>query len=123
MATRDQVAAFLSRFKVAMDFGFFAFVEREKNLQGLADLGITVVEAKQAIASVTPDNYSYGPEADHDGSNEDVWFFGVQVEATAVYVKLKLVQDPRRKTVQWAKVLGFHPAERPITYPLRSTEP
>lgn len=95
MATREEVAAFLSRFKVAMDFGFFSFVDREKNLQGLADLGITVIEAKQLIASLTPDNYSYGPEADHDGSNEDVWFFGVQVEASAVYVKLKLVRGTR----------------------------
>ena len=123
MATWREVAAFLNEFKVAMDFGFFRFVDRQKNLQGLATLGITVAEAKQVLASLTPENYSYGPEANHDESNEDVWFFGAEVEGTEAYIKLKLVQDPRKNTVQWAKVLGFHPAERPIAYPLRSTEP
>ncbi len=120
MTTRREVAAFLGDFKVAMDFGFFTFVNREKNLQGLADLNISVNDAKQVIADLTPDNYSYGPEADHDGSSEDVWFFGVEVEGTEVYTKLKLVQDPRRKSIRWAKVLGFHPAEQSIAYPLRS---
>ncbi len=120
MATWREVAEFLSRFKVTMDFGFFHFVSRRKNLQGLADMAISINEAKQAIASLTPENYWHGPEADHDGSNEDVWFFGTDVGGTEVYVKLKLVQDTRKKSVLWAKVLGFHPAERPITYPLRS---
>ena len=120
MATRREVAAFLGAFKVAMDFGFFIFVDRERNLQGLADLGIGVSDAKKAIAGLTPDNYSSGPEADHDGSSDDVWLFGTEVEGTEVYTKLKLVQDPKKRSVRWAKVLGFHPAERPISYPLRS---
>lgn len=122
MATRQEVADFLGQFKIAMDLGFFSFVSREKNIQGLADLGITLDDAKQVLASLTPEGYSYGPEADRDGSEEDVWFFGADVHGTEVYVKLKLVQDPRKKSVVWAKVLGFHPAERAITYPLREAE-
>ena len=123
MATWREVAAFLSEFKVAMDFGFFRFVHRQKNLQGLASFGITVTEAKQVLAGLTPGNYSHGPETDYDRSSEDVWFFGADVEGREAYIKLKLVQDPRKRTVQWAKVLAFHPGERAIAYPLRKTDP
>ena len=122
MASRQEVADFLGQFKIAMDLGFFSLVSRGKNIQGLADLGITLNDAKQVLASLTPEDYSYGPEADRDGSEEAVWFFGRDVQGTEVYIKLKLTQDTRRKTVVWAKVLGFHPAERAITYPLREAE-
>ena len=122
MASRQEVADFLGQFKIAMDLGFFSFVSREKNIQGLADLGITMNDAKHVLASLTPADYSYGPEADRDGPEEEVWFFGRDVQGTEAYIKLKLTQDTRRRTVVWAKVLGFHPAERAITYPLREAE-
>ena len=122
MATWDVVAEFLRSFKGAMDFEFFNFVSREKNLQGLLDLEMSINEAKEVIASLTPDNYWHGPEPDHDFPEEGVWFFGADIRDTEVYIKLKLVQDARKKSVRWAKVLGFHPAEGTITYPLRRSE-
>jgi hypothetical protein len=119
MASWDEVAAFLKQFKIAVSFGHYLFVQRQKNLLGLAALGVTPVSTEQILDGLTPENYVRGPEKDHDGSQEDVWFFGCDVGGTEVYIKLKLVQDPKKRGVQWAKALGFHPAESPLTYPLK----
>lgn len=119
MADRKAVTEFLAEFNAAVSLGFFTMVPREKNTQGLIDLGLTPNGVKELTAALTPDNYCRGPEADRDGSGQDVWIFGMEVAGAEAYIKLKLVPDPRKRHVSWAKVLAFHVAERALTYPLR----
>lgn len=118
-ATREQVAEFLTAFKAAMDLGFWHLKNREKNLQGIEALGLTINGAKETIGGLTPANYVSGPEPDDTDASKEVWVFGAQVDQTEVYIKLRLAQDPRRRNVRWALTWSFHPAERPLRYPLQ----
>jgi len=119
MATGKQVAEFLNRFKISMGFEFFAIVQREKNLQGIADLGMTISEAKKILANLTIENYSSGPEADQDGLDESVWVFGAGMKDKEIYIKLKLALNPQNDNFHVAKVLAFHPARHALRYPLK----
>ena len=97
MPSRQEVAQFLSSFKVAMDFWGIAFKYREKNLQSIADLGITMDDVKTVIAGLSPDNYKAGPKLDDTDPNKEVWEFGTDVGGTEVYIKLRLSPDTRKK--------------------------
>jgi hypothetical protein len=121
--TREDVANFLIDFKSAMSLGFYQMLGREKNLQGIIDLGLTGNQAKEVIASLSPDNYAGGPKPDDNDENRHVWEFGQDVGGTEAYIKLQLRCDPRRAVVRIAVVYSFHPAEYPIKYPLRGGRP
>jgi hypothetical protein len=117
------VANFLIDFKSAMSTGFYQMLPREKNLQGLLDLGLTANLAKEVIAGLTPEDYAGGPKPDDNDANRQVWEFGQDVGGTEAYIKLQLRRDPKRVTAQIGIVYSFHPAEHPIKYPLRGDRP
>ncbi len=115
MASRDEVAEFLFEWKAAARRRL-NFVPRQKNIDGCKQLGITVTMAKQMLLSLTVAEYVKGPEPDHDGRGDLVWFFGKKVNEHEVYIKIKVYEV---QGVSYAKCFGFHPAEWPLQFPLR----
>ena len=119
MAVRDEVVSFLNLFKGCIMLERLAVKDREKNRQGLVDLGITPEHRREILLGLTPDDYYAGPKPDDTDDKKEVWEFGRNVEGTEAYIKLRVVQDPRKKGVHHATVWSFHPAEHPMKYPLR----
>jgi hypothetical protein len=119
MATRDDVEDFLREVSAAIALGHRSFKSREKNSQKLTALGLTLNQAWEVIQRLTPDNYSSGPRRDDTDSEQRVWVFGYKQEGVEVYIKLRLAQDPKRRSVKNLFVWSFHRAEYPIKYPLR----
>jgi hypothetical protein len=118
MASREEVCDFLSLFKTCLQFGLSQVKDRQKNWQGLIDLGMTPNERRDLLLQLVPEDYCAGPKPDDTDEREQVWEFGRKVGGTEVYIKLRVVQDRRRKAHR-ATVWSFHPAEHPMRYPLR----
>lgn len=119
MASRQDVASFLAEFKTAIEYGEYSFVPRRKNLQGIVDLGLTLMQAKEIIGKLRVEDYSSGPETDDADPTKEVWKFGRDLGETEVYIKLRLALVEGKKHVQLAKVLSFHKAKHSLKYPLR----
>ena len=120
MATRQEVAGFLSDFKSAVRGGLCDYVPRARNAQGLIDLGLKDFhEADPILLGLDPDDYCQGPEPDADRPGDDIWVFGAMVGTTEAYIKVKLIEDTRSGIGVRAKVLSFHAADRPLAHPLR----
>lgn len=115
IASETEINDFLFKFKFfAQIIGQFSFVSRHKNLQSLADLGITQTEALNTILQLTYRNYSSGPEPDRDFDNRKVWKFGYLLVGDEIYIKLA---DDLSHNI--AKCISFHKADFTITYPYR----
>ena len=119
MVSRQAVVDFLSLFKGAVMLGNLHVKNREKNTQGLLDLGLSAEERKEVILGLVPDDYMAGPKPDDTDPQKEVWEFGKNLEGTEVYIKLRVAQDTRKRNVYHATVWSFHPAEFPTQYPLR----
>ena len=119
IAKKQEVEGFLADFKTAMEYGHFYFVEREKNIQGLIDLGLTLYQSKEIISQLSVDNYVSGPETDDADTSKEVWKFGYELEGKEIYIKLRLASVKGKKHVQLAKVLSFHIAKYSLIYPLQ----
>ena len=122
LPTRREVAAFLNQFRVAIDYGGRALKDRQKNTQGLIDLGINERQAWDIVMQLTPDSYCAGPIPDDTDQSKDVWIFGHLVSGTLAYIKLRLAPMRGKRHVNHALLWAFHPAEHPMTYPLRQEE-
>ena len=115
--SESAVADFLFHFKfTAQSSCGYTFWEREKNMQTLAELNLSIEDALEVIYQLTPRDYCSGPEPDRDYRNQRVWKFGCNIDGQEIYVKL--ADDYRHK----AKIISFHKAERPIQYPFRREE-
>ena len=118
MATKKDVEGYLAEIASLIDSKRWVFVRREKNLLALQSAGMTQAAAVGDVASLTFANYVRGPDQDHARPGQDCWCFGVDVVGTEFYVKLVVEEVPSGKRL---KVLSFHEAEWPLTYPLMST--
>lgn len=115
IASQAEISAFLYKFKFfAQVPGCFVFVERDKNMQSLAELGITIPQAKNTILQLAYTNYSSGPEDDRDYPGRKVWVFGDHIDAEEVYIKLS-----NDLSSNIAKCISFHKADCEIIYPYR----
>lgn len=119
MATRNDVVAFLNLFKGCLMLDRMDVRDREKNRQALIDLGITPSERRDVLLSLEPEDYVAGPKPDDTNGGKEVWEFGKAVADTEVYIKLRVVKVPGKKSVYQALVWSFHPAEFRMTYPLK----
>ena len=108
-----QVTLFLMLFK-QLAASNFSFVPRKKCLDTIAQLGITIQQAKSEIMSLTYKDYHRGPEPDADTTGGEVWTFGKMINGQEIYIKLKAVTH-----LNLAKCLSFHVAERLMAYPYR----
>ena len=113
MTPIDKVSRFLADFKAKMDVYDVVYVNREKNLQALADLDIRPFERTTYLRSLAVENYYRGPHPDQAGIS-DLCEFGIQVKSSEVYIKIQLgVRN--RSTI----CISFHVAEFSMTYPYK----
>ena len=108
-ADQSDIAAFLARVKKLVSAGKYDFVPRRKNMQSLAQHGLTPIDAKnESIGRVVGDYYK-GPKQDFDPKRPgDIWEFKKDVDDVQFYVKIKIVQENGEDIV---KCLGFHEDE------------
>ena len=114
---RRQILNFLNDFKELMGQGHYFIKEHHKNIQALKDLEINARIRDGIILSIGMTDYSSGPNPDeyHPG---DYWVFGRDLDATEIYIKLKIVSYNNGN--ERAVCLSFHPSEHPLKYPFRS---
>lgn len=113
MADPDEVSRFLADFKAKLDVYDVVYLNREKNLQALADLDIRPFERTAHLRNLTVEQFFRGPHPDQAGIS-DLWEFGVQLKGKEVYIKVQL-GSPNRSTI----CISFHLAEFPMTYPFK----
>ncbi len=78
VTTESEVERFLASLKAKLNSGGrIIFLERDKNEQALADLGITGSLREDVIKSLVVEDYSEGPNADTQISGGNpLWVFG-----------------------------------------------
>lgn len=118
MADRPGVVSFLGLFKSCMMLDLFHVRDREKNLQGLLDLGMDCTERREVLLGLEPKDYVKGPEPDEFYSDREFWFFGKEYNGKEIYIKLRIIPDPVNKRVNKAIIWSFHPAVNKLNYPL-----
>lgn len=115
MTTKEQVDEYLSVVRSLVDSGAVVIVPRDKNTEGMAQLGLTQAAALGMLRSMSSSNFCSGPEQDRDRPGQDCWLFGLNAGSSDAYVKLVVEQLPQGR--QRLKVLSFHPAQFPMSFP------
>jgi hypothetical protein len=117
MATGGEVQAFLDQFRVCVEFGSkVEFRQTTKNIQGLVTLNLTQAQAIERVCALSHEDYCNGPEADRDEDGKEIWVFGCVENGIEVYIKIRLDQ---KKPFSRPIVRSFHPADHPLTYPMK----
>ncbi len=100
------ITAFLAKAKELISAGKYDFVPRRKNMQALAQSGLTITDAKNEILGLTVGDYYKGPKRDFDSNRPgDIWEFKKEIVGMKFYVKVKIVQENGEDVL---KCLGFH---------------
>ena len=119
MGRREDVQSILLSLKTCLMLERFTVMDRPKNRQALIDLGLRPRERREELLALVPEDYVGGPEPDDTDDTKEVWEFGKNVGGTDVYIKFRIVEDPRNKKLHWATIWSFHRAEHPMKYPLK----
>lgn len=115
MTTKDEVNSFLAQFHAkAKVFGIVFFGEREKNMNTLAELGITAKFREDMVKQISAEDFYKGPEPNVLNNLGDMWIFGKAIKNREVYIKITL-----GLTNNSAICISFHLAEHPIKYPFK----
>lgn len=111
--TPQEITAFLKDYKKYLQSKFY-FVQRQKNLQTLTQLGITIRHAKEIIAGLSYCDYCSGPLDDRDRPGRRLWEFGYSISGKNIYIKLS--DD---FSSGYAKCISFHIAEFELEFPCK----
>lgn len=105
-ASTSDIAAYLSGIKKLLSAGKYDFVPRRKNMQALAQHGLSITDAKNEILGLVIDDYYKGPKQDLDLKRPgDIWEFKKYIDGRQFYVKVKITQENGEDIL---KCLGFH---------------
>ena len=105
-ASTTDIAVFIERVKRLLSAGQYDFVPRRKNMQALAQHGLTIADAKAEILGLVVGDYYKGPKQDLAPNRPgDIWEFKKLVDGTLFYVKVKIVQVNGEDIL---RCLGFH---------------
>lgn len=105
-ASASDIAAYLASVKKLLSSGKYDFVPRRKNMQALAQHGLTIADAKDEILGLVVGDYYKGPKRDLDSDRPgDIWEFKKSINGIQFYVKVKIVQQNGEDIL---KCLGFH---------------
>lgn len=105
MPSSVQIRQILSDMRSAIDDGKFTHIDRYKNQNTLARLGIDWVSAKEEIYDLTEEDYYSGPEIDRKYPDGDfLWIFKKNVLGQIIYIKFKILYQENNEV----KVLSFH---------------
>ncbi|MFO8011284.1 MAG: hypothetical protein R6U89_10820 [Dehalococcoidia bacterium] len=89
-------------------------VKRQKNMECLAQLGLTLRNIRDILLDLTVEEYCSGPERDYGGFPGDFWVFGKSIGGKEVYIKLKLVELSSLRVV---RIVSFHFPDETMIYP------
>lgn len=106
---KQEILWFLKEVRARISSGHFNFLHRCTD--SLANLGLTVAQAKQEIFNLRLKNYDRGPTPDHINDGTDVWEFGKIINGKMTYIKLKI--HPRRGCI----CMSFKESKGPFTLP------
>lgn len=106
-ATNEEILALLEKAKTLMSNGDWDFVPRRKNMQALAQIGLTIKDAKEELLELKVNEYYKGPKKDFDRPGE-LWEFKKNISGTIFYIKIKIVIENNREIL---KCIGFHDDE------------
>lgn len=102
----SDITLFLENAKRLISIGKYDFVPRRKNMQALAQHGLTITDAKAELLGLVADDYYKGPKLDLDPSKPgDIWEFKKQIDGKQFYIKVKITQENEEDIL---KCLGFH---------------
>lgn len=105
-ASTSDIASYLSEIKNLLSAGKYDFVPRRKNMQALAQHGLTITDAKNEILGLVVGDYYKGPKQDLDSKRPgDIWEFKKYIDGIQFYVKVKITQENGADIL---KCLGFH---------------
>lgn len=105
-ASASDIAVYLSKIKRLLSDGKYDFVPRRKNMQALAQHGLTITDAKNEILGLAVSDYYKGPKQDLDTNRSgDIWEFKKNIDGIQFYVKVKITQENGEDIL---KCLGFH---------------
>ena len=112
---RQEIEEFLERLVQKIRVFGIVFRSRDKNLQVLAELGITALHREKFLTGLNYKNYSTGPNKDnYDMAKPDYYEFGVNINGEEVYIKIS--PGLENKPVD---CMSFHIAEYKMSYPLK----
>ena len=105
-ASTSDIASYLTEVKRLLSAGKYDFVPRRKNMQALAQHGLTITDAKNEILGLVVGDYYKGPKRDFDPNRPgDIWEFKKNIDGMQFYVKVKIVQENGEDIL---KCLAFH---------------
>ena len=79
---------------------------RRKNMQALAQYGLTVLDAKNEIFGLVVRDYYKGPKKDFDSVRPgDIWEFKKKIDGISFYIKVKISEENGEEVL---KCIGFH---------------
>lgn len=118
VTTESEVERFLASLKAKLNSGGrIIFLERDKNEQALADLGITGLLREDVIKSLAVEDYSEGPNDDTQiAGGKPLWVFGKLFLKQEIYIKIKF--GYHLDTI----CISFHIAERPMAHPYKKKQ-
>ncbi len=99
-----EIKAFLEEVKTLLSAGKYDFVPRRKNMESLAQYGLTIKDARDEILELRVSDYYKGPKQDFE-RNGVIWEFKKSIDETPFYIKIKIVQEDGENIL---KCLGFH---------------
>ncbi len=104
--TTTEVSSFLTQVKTLLSNGKYDFVPRRKNMQALAQYGLTITDVKNEILGFVVKDYYKGPKRDLDPNRPgDIWEFKKDIGGKQFYVKVKIVQEDGENIL---KCMSFH---------------
>lgn len=113
LADREHVKEFLFRLKMILSQeGRLHFVDREKNVQSLARLGMLPAEVHRVLQELSVSDYSEGPLNDDRDRPLEWWVFGPSFCGTVLYIKIAIYSAR-------CICMSFHEAEHNLTYPFK----
>jgi hypothetical protein len=103
-ASRLEISAFLEKSKKLVSAGKCEFIPRDKNMQALAKIGLTILDAKEEILDLKITDYYKGPKKDFDQPG-DIWEFKTMIRGIRFYIKIKVAFVNESEVL---KCIGFH---------------
>ncbi|MCR4673341.1 MAG: type II toxin-antitoxin system MqsR family toxin [Lachnospiraceae bacterium] len=105
-ASKSDIASYLIKVKRLVSTGEYDLVPRRKNMQALAQHGLTITDAKNEILGLVVGDYYKGPKQDLDPNRPgDIWEFKKDIDGIQFYVKIKIVKENGEDIL---KCLAFH---------------
>ncbi len=105
-ASMSDIVSYLTDIKRLLSAGKYDFVPRRKNMQALAQHGLTITDAKNEILGLVVHDYYKGPKQDFDPNRPgDIWEFKKTIDGIQFYVKIKIVKENGEDIL---KCLAFH---------------